>query len=109
MGTLLEANLKRGALNRSPSLEAITLRYHSSLVQPVSSSSGGIRPGQGSSTSGFKFRGRVQGLCGNRPEGGQVKRPKKISHICFAKVTHESLKMAIFFFGELHKYSAGIW
>lgn len=34
--------------------------------------------------------------CGNRTEGGQVKRPKKISQICFAKVTHESLKMVIF-------------
>jgi len=34
--------------------------------------------------------------CGNRPEGGQVKRPKKISRLCFAKVNHESLKMATF-------------
>jgi hypothetical protein len=34
--------------------------------------------------------------CGNRPEGGQVKSSKKIRQLCFAKVIHEGLKMAIF-------------
>lgn len=34
--------------------------------------------------------------CGNRPEGGQVKKLKKIRQICFANVIHEGLKMAIF-------------
>jgi len=41
MGTLLGANLKRGALNRSPSLEAVALTYHRSLVQPGYSSNRG--------------------------------------------------------------------
>jgi hypothetical protein len=39
---------------------------------------------------------KPQIFCGNRPEGGQVKRPKKIRQLCFAKVIHEGLKMAIF-------------
>jgi hypothetical protein len=66
---------------------------------------GGIPPELGPSTSGLQFLGRiklVQGpdkrqiSCGNRPEGGQVKRPKKIRQLCFAKVANEGLKMAIF-------------
>lgn len=55
MGTLLEVNLKRSALNRSPSLEAVTLRYHRSLVQQGCSSNGVILPEKGPSTSEFQF------------------------------------------------------
>jgi len=63
VGTVLEVNLKMGALNRSPSLEAVTIRYHRSLVHLGSSSNGvGYHRSRGPVHLGSSFRD-VSNLC----------------------------------------------